>query len=259
MAAAKLEVSFRFYAELNDFLPPARRGSAFVVACPGAATVKHMIEALGVPHTEIELIVADGLPVGFGHRLRAAEYVSVFPRCAVLDLPPAMRVGAQRPDDASLFIADAHLGALARLLRMAGFDTLYRNDYADCEIVDIAGRQRRVVLTRDRDLLKHAAVESGCFVRAIVPEQQLAEVVSRFDLLPAMRPFSLCMGCNCALYEVADSEVRDRLPPSVRERGLRLTMCPQCRRVYWRGSHWQHMRALLDNVAESTRRAGRAP
>ena len=122
--------TFRFYAGLNDFLPPARRQRAFEAVCAPDASVKHMIEVLGVPHTEVALIVIDGEPTSFAHRLQDGDRVAVYPRFAVLDTAglPLLR---DAPPVPLRFVADAHLGALARLLRMAGFDTLYRNDYTD--------------------------------------------------------------------------------------------------------------------------------
>lgn len=238
----------RFYAELNDFLARAYRRQEFGVRCARSATVKHTIEALGVPHTEVELILVDGAPVGFGRRLRQDERVSVYPHFASIALAPA-----RRPARRERFIADAHLGGLARLLRMAGFDALYRNDYDDREIVSIAAQQRRIVLTRDRDLLKHRAVERGCYIYATLPLRQFSELVRRLDLGPAIRPFARCLQCNAPLRVVAKDELRDRLPPSVALRQTRFTACPVCRRVFWPGTHWQRMRELLGAAAPADR------
>lgn len=239
------EVTFRFYAELNDFLPPARRGGEFGVVCAPTASVKHVIEALGVPHTEVELILVNGVPVRFALRLRGGDRVSVYPCFYALEIPAAWRAGEPVPEPPR-FVADAHLGRLARLMRMAGFDTLYRNDYADREIARLAAQHGRVVLTRDRDLLKHRAVGHGCLVHAVQPEQQFGEVVRRFRLAASAQPFTRCLVCNSALRSVACESVRDRLPPSVLARCPRLSLCPDCQRVYWRGTHWLRMRQLLD-------------
>lgn len=240
-------VNFRVYAELNDFLPPGRRGQEFSTIFAREATTKHMIEALGVPHTEVELILVNGQSVGFEHRLHDGDRVSVYPHFAALDIAPFSRVRSPslRPEK---FIADAHLGGLARLLRIAGFDTLYRNDYADREIVDIAAAQGRIVLTRDRDLLKQRAISEGCYLHTVLPAQQFRELVRRFDLAHRLRPFSRCLRCNTLLQEVDKRVVDERLPPSVRAGQTRFTRCPQCRRVFWPGTHWQRMRDLLNDL-----------
>ena len=145
-------------------------------------------------------------------------------------------------------MADAHLGGLARLLRMAGFDTLYDNGYRDDEIVAIAARDDRIVLTRDRELLKRRAVSRGCYLHAIKPEIQFRELFERLGLAPGAQPFSLCLHCNLALRAVDKALVLDALPPSVRELHEEFTTCEACRRVYWKGSHHKRMRALLDTV-----------
>jgi uncharacterized protein with PIN domain len=238
-------VTVRVYAELNEFLPRRWRGQDFLTASAPGATTKHMIEAIGIPHTEVDLILVDGQAAGFDHRLRQGERVSVYPRFTEIDITCLSPLRAA-PPRVSRFIADSHLGALARLLRMAGFDTLYRNDYADREIVGIAVTQSRIVLSRDRDLLKRRALDHGCYVHATVPAQQFGEVVRRLDLAHAMQPFSRCLRCNAPLHGIARDEVRDRLPPSVRSAQTHFSQCRVCRRIYWPGTHWRSMRDRLD-------------
>lgn len=257
--------TFRFYDELNGFLPRARRGREFATPCARAATVKHMIEALGVPHTEAALVLVNGESSGFGRLLEEGDRVAVYPRFGMLDVrslsrlpqPPHMvqeSQGSQQPQQphdsriALRFVADAHLGGLARLLRMAGFDTLYDNGYRDDEIVAIAARDDRIVLTRDRELLKRRAVSRGCYLHAIKPEIQFRELFERLSLAPGAQPFSLCLHCNLALRAVDKALVLDALPPSVRELHKEFTTCEACRRVYWKGSHHKRMRALLDTL-----------
>lgn len=135
--------TFRFYEELNDFLAPERRKRDFSAPCARAATVKHMIEALGVPHTEVELILVNGESVGFDRLLADGDRISVYPKFEALDVTPLLRL-RERPLRETRFVADAHLGGLAHLLRMAGLDTLYRNDFDDREIVEIAVAEGRI-------------------------------------------------------------------------------------------------------------------
>ncbi|MDD5366885.1 MAG: Mut7-C RNAse domain-containing protein [Gallionellaceae bacterium] len=239
-----VSASFRFYEELNDFLAPERRYRTFASTCAEAASAKHMIEALGVPHTEVELILVNGESVGFDHRLQEGDRVAVYPKFEALDVTPLLRLRA-RPLRDTRFVADAHLGGLARLLRMAGFDTLYDNHFQDAEIVGIANREGRIVLSRDRELLKRREVSHGCYVHAIETKVQLREIVERLDLSRSARPFRLCLECNAPLHPVAKAAVLDRLPERVRAEQTRFSACDLCGRVYWEGSHWRAMRQVL--------------
>ncbi|MHB1084516.1 MAG: Mut7-C RNAse domain-containing protein [Thiobacillus sp.] len=244
--------TFRFYEELNGFLAPARRKQAFAVPCAEAATTKHMIEALGVPHTEVELILVNGESADFNRLLQDGDRVAVYPRFEAMDVTPLLRV-REMPLRETRFVADAHLGGLAHMLRMLGFDTLYDNHFDDGEIVEIAERDGRIVLTRDRELLKRRAVTHGCYVHALKSEQQLREVVERLDLVRSARPFTLCLHCNMPLRPADKASVLDRLPPMVQAYYERFSTCDVCGRVYWEGSHWRNMRRVLDDLMPNDR------
>jgi uncharacterized protein with PIN domain len=239
--------TFRFYEELNDFLPGERRKQSFSVVCARDASAKHMIEVLGVPHTEVELILANGVSVGFDHRLQDGDRVAVYPKFEALDVTPLLRIRPW-PLRQMRFVADAHLGGLARLLRLAGFDTLYDNCFHDAEVERLAVEEGRIALSRDLDLLKRRGITHGCFVRALRPWDQLRELVERLDLARLARPFSRCLVCNAPLQVVDKSRVLDKLPPGVRANHEHFSTCGVCGRVYWQGSHWQHMGARLGEV-----------
>jgi uncharacterized protein len=244
LAAERAQASFRFYEELNDFLRWDRRKRAIEYRCARAATVKNAIEALGVPHTEVELILVNGESVDLSYLVRDGDYVSVYPKFECFDVRELLKIRGVPLRDLR-FIADAHLGGLARLLRMLGFDTLYSNHYRDEQIRAIAHADRRVVLTRDRDLLKCRNVTHGCFVHALRPHQQLREIVDRLQLPASARPLTLCLHCNLPLTEIDQSAVAERLPPRVAQTYRRFRWCEGCDRVYWEGSHWQRMRELV--------------
>jgi uncharacterized protein with PIN domain len=239
--------TFRFYEELNDFLAPERRGREFRALRARAATTKHMIEALGVPHTEVELILVNGKSVGFDRLLADGDRVAVYPLFEAFDVTPLLRL-RERPLRASRFVADAHLGGLAHLLRMMGFDTLYDNGFDDARIEQIAAVQRRIVLTRDRDLLKRRSVTHGCYVRALRSQAQLRELFARLDLARSARPFTRCLRCNASLRAIARADALPRLPPRVAARYEHFSTCPDCDRVFWEGSHWQRMRHLVEEL-----------
>ncbi|MFA6313048.1 MAG: Mut7-C RNAse domain-containing protein [Sterolibacterium sp.] len=241
-------VTFRFYAELNDFLATERRQREFACRCARAATTKHMIEALGVPHTEVDLILVNGVAAGFDRLLEEGDRVAVYPGFETLDVAPLGVRERPMRSEAARFVADAHLGGLARLLRMAGFDTLYDNHFHDSSIAAIATAENRIVLSRDRELLKRREISRGCYVHALNSAQQLQEIFRRLDLASSARPFTLCLHCNAPLHAIDRALALPRVPPAVQARYRRFTTCEICQRVYWEGSHWERMRGLLDRV-----------
>lgn len=235
---------FRFYAELNDFLARAYRQRRFHYRFTGTPTVKDAIQALGVPHGEVDLILIDDHPVGFAQHLRGGERVAVYPVFERLDIAPLQRLRPV-PLREPRFIADVHLGRLARYLRLLGFDTLYRNDLGDDEIIAVAVGERRIVLTRDLGILKHNAVTHGVFVRATDPDGQVLEILARLDLRARVQPFSRCLECNGLLTVLAPQLARPLVPPRVRLGQTRFLRCQGCGRVYWRGSHFRRLCQVL--------------
>jgi uncharacterized protein with PIN domain len=237
----------RFYEELNDFLPEECRKVAVCVEVDRARSVKDAIESAGVPHTEVDLILVDGRSVDFAHVLRGGERVAVYPMFESLDIAPVLRLRPWPLRDPR-FVVDGHLGKLARHLRMAGFDTLYGNDWDDDEIVRLAALQRRTILTRDKAMLRRGDVARGYFVRAIEGEAQLAEVLARLQLERLAAPFTRCRECNTPLEDTSREAVLDRLPDKVRGLYDRFKRCPGCDRVYWEGTHFDRMKAVLQKT-----------
>jgi len=236
--------TFRFYEELNDFLPPARRKVAFNHPFGGTPSVKDTIEAIGVPHPEIDLILVDDVSVGFDHRLNGGERVAVYPVFERMDISPLNRL-RPKPLREPRFVLDVHLGKLARYLRLLGFDAVYDRDYDDAAIAAISGAQRRLLLTRDKGLLKRGEVTHGYWLRNVQPRLQIAEVVNALDLHGAVCAFSRCMVCNHLLESVAGESVGDALPASVRGRFEQVSRCNGCGRLYWAGSHHDRLVKLV--------------
>ena len=253
-----VHATFRFYEELNDFIAPDRRGHEFSVPCARAATTKHMIEALGVPHTEVELILLNGESVGFERLLADGDRVAVYPTFETFDVTPLLRLRSQ-PLRVSRFVADAHLGGLALLLRMMGLDTLYDNAFADDEIERLARADHRIVLTRDRELLKRSGITHGMYVRALRSTEQLREVFERLDLARGAHPFTRCLHCNARLVAIDKVQALPALPPRVAQQFERFSACEGCARVFWEGSHWRRMQGLIDEVLAGTGRASESP
>ena len=208
------EANFFIHAELNDFLPNRKKNET-PVYFNEHETVKHLLESLGIPHTEVDVILVNGKSVGFDERLQAADRVDLYPYGEAVDVVPQIRL---RPDLSSepRFILDGHLGKLATYLRLLGIDTLYRNDFADSELAEISRSEQRILLTRDRGLLKRNMVMYGYCVRAKYPRKQVVEIIQRYGLADIAKPYSRCIHCNGLLVSVSKAEVVDRLEPKTK-------------------------------------------
>jgi uncharacterized protein with PIN domain len=247
----KCTCEFRFYEELNDYLPPGQRKRTITREINGTPSVKDAIEALGVPHTEIDLILVDGRSVRFDRRLQGGERVAVYPEFERFDITPLYRL-RPRPLRRPRFVADVHLGTLARFLRLLGFDTRYGNDVSDADLAELTSRERRILLTRDVGLLKRKVVVRGQWLRSRDPEEQLEELVAALDLRRAFRPFTRCMTCNGVLGIIARGKVAGLVPPRVYRRFRAFKQCRDCARVYWRGTHYLRLLRLVKQVRFTT-------
>ena len=230
----KAEVRLRFYEELNDHLPPERRKVCFSHACADGATVGVVLAEMGVPATEVDLVLVNGSTAGLDHRLRNGDRLSVFPVFESLDITPAGPLHG-RPLRDLRFIVDRRLGTLATALRMLGFDTLCQGDAEDAQLAVISQDQQRILLARDRRLLRHPGVSRGYRVAAANPRDQVEEVLDRFDLAGAVKPFSRCLDCNTPLEDPEDARPLSRAGRGTRFGHERLLVCPDCGRAYRKG------------------------
>jgi uncharacterized protein with PIN domain len=240
------------YASLNDFLPARQRQVTWTHVVNGHPSVKDLIESAGVPHPEVDLILVNGLSVAFDYRVRSADRIVVFPRFRTVDVGPLTRVRPHALPQLR-FVADVHLGKLARYLRLIGLDTAYRADADDAALAEIAEREGRILLTRDVGLLKRRQVIHGYFLRETRTPQQLVEVLRRFAP-PDVRPFSRCLRCNHLLQEVEKSSVDAALLPRTREHYERFQACRGCGRVYWKGSHWERLTRAIEAARDEAAR-----
>jgi uncharacterized protein with PIN domain len=245
--SAPRTAEFRFYAELNDLLAAERRGRSFVESLPETSTIGDVVTAIGVPPAEIDLVLVDGKSVGLDHTLIGGERVAVFPVFERFDVSPVIRL-RDRPLRRIHFVADVHLGALARYLRMIGFDTVYSPDLLDGQIIMIALEENRIILSRDQELLKNRAVTHGYLVRHTRPQHQIQEIVEALHLADQMEPFSRCIRCNGALKPVAAGAIADHVPPNVLASFQEYTRCEHCSRVYWKGSHYERMSRFIQQL-----------
>ncbi len=241
---------FRFYEELNDFFARGKRKATVTVYFSGNPSVKNVIESVGIPHTEVDLILVNSESVGFSYHLRDGDRVSVYPVFESLDISSVTNIRGT-PLRRPAFILDVHLGKLARYLRMLGLDTLYRNDYDDNDIVRIARMQNRIILTRDVGLLKKKEVTHGFWIREQDPKKQVSEVLDRLDLYAHVTPFRRCIACNGLIEKVKIEDISDRLDSKTKKYFKEFHRCTSCKKLYWKGSHYEKMIKLVEDFQKS--------
>lgn len=240
---------FTFYGNLNDFLSKQDRYNRITYSFKAIPALKDAIEAIGVPHVEVEWLLVNGSPVPFSVPLQPGDEVEVFP----LDTPPAQLPRTPLRDyrlAPRSFVLDTHLGALARRLRLLGIDTYHHPTFDDRTIAQIAHTQCRIVLTRDISLLKQKIIEWGYWLRSQQPEEQLLEVIKRYDLAPSFRPFTRCISCNGTIHAVEKEAVMEHLPHGTRDYFNQFYQCSACGKVYWKGSHYERMVGFIQDLNE---------
>lgn len=241
---------FRFYDELNTFLPSRYKQTVIEKPFNWRASIKDMIESIGVPHAEIELLMVNGVSVDFTYIVCDGDQIEVYPRFELVVADAKVRLRPPLNPFEARFILDTHLGRLAAYLRMIGFDTLYRNDYPDDELAAVSHQENRILLTRDVGLLKRGIVTYGYFVRETQPKRRLREVTRRFNLLEAITPFKYCMKCNGLLSAVEKSAVFELLPADTAQFYDEFHQCQSCHQVYWKGPHYQRMQLFIQEVLQ---------
>jgi len=231
---------FRFHEGIKELLRPGNREAELFCPVLRRASVKDVIESLGVPHTEVGRITAKGLERDFTYLPAAGDTLDVYAVTPPLDvtLPCVLR---PMPLQKISFVVDVNVGKLARLLRLLGLDAAYDHLWRDTKIADLAATQGRIALSRDRSLLKRKKIEFGRLIRAEDPQDQLLEVLSFFGIKGPFRTFSRCLYCNLELEPVDKAEILHRLEPLTKKYFNVFHICPGCGRIYWPGSHHEKM------------------
>src|ERR1035437_1807157 len=242
-------VYIRFYEELNDFLSVDKRKLRFPYSFKGRVSVKDLIESLGVPHTEIDLILVNTKSVEFNYLVNDKDDISVYPVFESFDIKEVQHLRPQ-PLREPKFILDIQLGSLAKYMRLLGFDVTYKNGYRENEIIILSINERRTVLTKDRNLLKRNDVTHGYWIRNKEVIDQLKEVAIRFHLNNLIQPFSRCMKCNTLLKKTEKKNIMERLEENTRNFFDEFFTCPSCNRIYWKGSHYQKMVKIINAIRE---------
>ncbi len=241
---SNIKITIRFYEELNDFLPQEKKKIRFEHFLNERTSVKDVVESLGVPHTEVDMIMVNSVSVNFNYIVNDGDDISVYPVWESIDISGIQKLRPE-PLRNPKFVLDVHLGKLARLMRLCGIDTIYSNDYEDEKIIEISLEEERAILTRDLGILKNKKVMRGYFVRNIKPEEQLREIISRFDLEKSIVPFGRCSICNSKIEPVAKNKVENRLPQKVKEYQTDFSICRTCDKIYWKGTHYDKLLKII--------------
>jgi len=238
---------FRFYEELNDFLPVDKKKTRFEHKFIDRASVKDMIEAIGVPHIEIDLILVNGKSVDFSYLVNDGDDISVYPVFEALDISEIQHLRPKSLRNVK-FIVDIQLGNLSKYMRMLGFDAAYKSDYNENKIINTSLKEKRTILTKNRELLKRNEVTHGYWVRNMEIKRQIDEIINRFDLKNEIKEFTRCMECNTLLEKVGKEKVINRLPEKVIQYQQEFYYCRNCNKIYWKGSHYERMMETIKNI-----------
>ena len=232
---------FRFHGRLNDFLKRDQRDEEVTVPFRGRQSIKHLAESLGAPHPEIGIVQVNGQERAVNDITQDGDSVDLYPIENGCPIQPR-------------FLLDCHLGRLTAHLRMLGFDCLYEIDFEDQAMTEIAVQEGRILLTRDRHLLMRKVIEHGYCLRSLDSFEQLMEVMERFELVDLIQPFYRCIRCNHPLERVDKEAVIDRLEPLTKKYFDEFHICPACRQIYWKGSHFDRMQEIIEKVSSLERR-----
>lgn len=244
-----LKGTFRFYEELNDFLPEHRRKTDFEVSFKGKRSIKDTIEALGVPHTEVDLILVDGNSVDFHYILQDNDRVSVYPVFETLNITSITRL-RKIPLRRNKFIADINIGDIVKYMRVLGLDVYYETTLSNREIIEISNKKNRVILTKNKKLLKFKDVRHGIFIRPGTIAEQIRRIIDYLDIKNNIKPFSRCLRCNTLLQSVLKEKILDRIPPKTKAYCDEYVQCQSCNKIYWKGTHFIHMEKFVRQILD---------
>lgn len=253
-------ITIRFYEELNDFLDDNKKKRDIEFSFDGRRSIKDLIESFGVPHVEVDMILVNGESVDFKYIVKDGDRISVYPVFESLDVGQVARLRPNPLRD-TRFVLDVHLRSLARRLRLMGFDVDYKEDRDDRELAKISEEQNRILLTRDRRLLMHKNVSRGIIIRNTGTSEQLCEVLERLDLRSMCRPFSRCIACNGIIHPLdlnspGYAAAEEKIPSGVRDWCREYFICDNCHKIYWKGSHYEKLKAMVEKFIQDPDQGG---
>lgn len=240
-------VFIRLYAGLNFFLPKKFRQRLIQLKLNGNPSVKDVIESVGVPHTEIELVLINNCLTVLDQQVKENDRISVYPFFYQLEIANSEKSAIKMPDKIK-FILDVHLGKLNNMLRILGFDCYYRNNLDDDEIIDIAYNEERIILSRDLGIFKNNKVKYGYFPRSQDPKIQLKEILERYNLKTKIKPLSRCIKCNGDIQIIEKEKIIDGLEEKTKLFFNEFYICNNCKKTYWKGSHYDKIIEFVENI-----------
>ena len=254
MKSYKYNISIRFYEELNDFLPKDLRKKNINYSFNGRRSVKDLIEAIGVPHVEVDLILINGKPVDFVYIVQNEDRISVYPVFETLSIKGISPL-REKPLRDLKFVLDVHLTKLTKRMRLLGFDVNYKKNRDDSELAYISETEKRILLTRDIQLLKRKIITRGLFIRNTDPDKQIIEVLEKFDLRNECRPFHRCINCNGEIHRLAFQKeinfISHNVPEGVLDWCREFFICKSCKKIYWKGSHYEKLQKIIQRILDN--------
>jgi uncharacterized protein with PIN domain len=241
------EITLIFIGELNDFIQQRAKFTSISHSISFPSSIKDVIESIGVPHPEIDIILANNRSVDFSYQVQHGDEFHIYPYNVH---PQTSRIIHLAPQymDVPTFVVDTHLGKLTSYLRMLGFDTIYQNDYDDQRLAEISSQEDRTLLSRDIGLLKRKVIKRGYYIRSRIPRNQLIETINRYQLVNKMIPFKRCIQCNGLLNPIPKSMIQMQLQDKTRQYYDEFKICDSCSKIYWKGSHYYHMKDFIGQI-----------
>jgi uncharacterized protein with PIN domain len=245
-----VSINVRCYAELNDHLHPEQQFIAFPFFLPPKSTVKKLVDDIGINSDLIDLILVNDRSVDLSYILEENDRVALYPAFETFDISTITKV-REHPLRQPKFILDVHLGKLANHLRMLGFDTLYKNDCSNEVLLSYSLNENRILLSKNRILIGNEKLTHAYYVKNKDPRLQLIEVLEHLDLYRLADPFTRCIECNSLLKSIEKEIIFSKIPPLVRNWCNEYQWCNSCNRIYWKGSHYQHMIAFIQSILQN--------
>ena len=243
-------IHLRCYEELNEFLPSEKRKVQFIHTIPVQTSVKDLIESFNIPHTQVQMILVNGEQEDFSYIVQENDRIGVYPFFHTFDINSVSKISHPLPDETH-FLADQHLGMLARYLRMLGINTDYNENLSGHKLVHKANQEERILLTKDHNILKRNELKYGYFVYADDLDSQLYELILQFKLKEHITLFSRCLECNSLLHPIEKAMIEHRLPQKVKEYHQNFTICTRCDKIYWKGTHYDRMKEKIEKILQS--------
>jgi len=235
-----IKVYYRFYEELNKYLPEEKHKVWFEVKYEKRISVLNALHIFNIPQKKVDLLLVNQKSKGFDYVLKNNDRISVYPVFELFDITDLTKV-REKPLRNIKFVCDVHLGKLCKYLRMLGFDTLYSNQNKPNDIVKISNNDNRIVLSKDYSYNKNKNITHFYWVRSSDSREQLKDLIRKMQLVKSINPFTRCIICNDYIKEIDKNKVKDRLLPNTNKFFNKFYICRTCDKIFWKGSHYEDM------------------